>query len=136
MASKGNADGSRLAHRKVIRRLEEEGVYFMSFCRFCLFFTHFMEVKKMHFFKVISPFRYQDGTVRTTWSPIDDISVRAPKIPDSVQHASVAVDLEREVGTGGRCRLSATAAAAAVIDLGNPELVDVVESVQVPSRTL
>ena len=95
-----------------------------------------MEVKKMHFFKVISPFRYQDGTVRTTWSPIDDISVRAPKIPDSVQHASVAVDLEREVGTGGRCRLSATAAAAAVIDLGNPELVDVVESVQVPSRTL
>ena len=24
MASKGNADGSRLAHRKVIRRLQEE----------------------------------------------------------------------------------------------------------------
>ena len=49
MASKGNADGSRLAHRKVIRRLKEEGVYFMSFCRFCLFFTHFMEVKKCTF---------------------------------------------------------------------------------------
>ena len=52
------------------------------------------------------------------------------QIPDSVEHASIAVDLEREVGTGGRCRLSSPTAAA-VIDLGDPQLVDVVESVEV-----
>ena len=61
---------------------------------------------------------------------------RATKIPDSVKHASVAVDLEREVRrTCGRCRISVTAAAA-VIDLGDPQLVDMVESIQVPSRNL
>ena len=55
-------------------------------------------------------------------------------LPDGVQDAAVAVDLECEIGTGDRGRPDA--AAAVVVDLGDPELVDVVESVEVPFRNV
>ena len=54
-------------------------------------------------------------------------------LPDSVQDAPVAVDLECEIGAGDRGR---PVAAAVVVDLGDPELVDVVESVEVPFRNV
>lgn len=48
-------------------------------------------------------------------------------IPNSVQDAPVAVDLEGEIGAGDGGR-----PVAVVVDLGHPELVDVVESIEVP----
>ena len=50
-------------------------------------------------------------------------------VPNSVQDAPVAVDLKSEVGTGDGGH-----PVAVIVDLWYPQLVDVVESIEVPLR--
>ena len=58
------------------------------------------------------------------WTP-QNINI----LPNGVQDAPVAVDLEGEVGTGDGGH-----PVAVIVDLWYPQLVDVVESIEVPVR--